>query len=475
MAKRFTSGRVPPSEMEPIFDTSARWQCWLEVEAALALSQSELDLIPSEAGAAIARGCRLDRLDVARIEAETERTSHPLMPLIVELSRTVEAPHGRWVHWGATTQNITQTGDTLLLRHACLLIRKQLLSILAALAELTDRSADMIMAGRTHGQHAVPITFGYKSAAWIDEYLRHLERLDQLAPRLFVALLGGAAGTSASLGELAPQLQRLVADRLGLAAMAVPSRSIGDHQAELVTVLGLVAATSGKIAREIYQLMKTEYQEAEEPIPAGTVGSSTMPHKRNPQLCQDIIGITAEVRALAPLALESATGEHEADHASSVLFDTQRRACELTAESLSRVEVVVAGLRLDRARMRRNLDLSGGMILSEAIMLRLGRTLGRQTAHEVVYDAAHTAITTGVPFAGALAADPRVASRLDTRAIESLLVPDAHLGFAPVIAREQVDRARAAVVRCAGGPQALRTDRAGAEWEAGATVDHSAG
>ncbi len=445
MTKRFTSGRVPASGMESLFDTSARWQCWLDVEAALALSQAELGLIPDAAGTAIADACRVELLDSVLVEAEIERTSHPLMALVVELADTVGGPYGGWVHWGVTTQNITQTGDTLLLRRAFTLIRRQVLQILSGLADLTDRGADMIMAGRTHGQHAVPITFGYKSAAWIDEYLRHLERLDQLAPRLFVALLGGAAGTSAALGERAQELQRSVARRLGLAPMAVPARSIGDHQAELVVVLGLIAVTSGKLAREIYQLMKTEYQEVEEPIPAGTVGSSTMPHKRNPQLCQDIIGITAEIRALSSLALEMAMSEHEADHASSALFEAQQRACELTAESLARVAVVTAGLHLNPARMRRNVELSGGMILSEAIMLRLGRTLGRQAAHEIVYDAAQIAATASMPFADTLAADARIANRLDTATVVELLEPGTHLGLASVIAREQAGRARTIV------------------------------
>ncbi|MFC9897778.1 adenylosuccinate lyase family protein [Nocardia sp. NPDC127579] len=442
MAKRFTSGRVPATGMESLFATPARWQCWLDVEAALARAQAELGLIPAEAGAAITRACDLGQLDVAHVETEIERTSHPLMPLIVELSRVTGEPHGGWVHWGATTQNITQTGDTLLLRRAHALIEAQLRDILAVLADLTERTADLVMAGRTHGQHAVPITFGYKTSAWIDECLRHRRRLDELAPRLFVAIIGGAAGTGASFGADPGKLQRVVAGYLDLTPMPVPSRAIADHHAEFVTVLGLIATTSGKIGREIYQLMKTEYQEAEEPMPVGTVGSSTMPHKRNPQLCQDIIGCTNEIRALVPLALESALSEHEADNAPSDMFEVQRRVCELTAESLARVRVILADLRLNPERMRRNLELSAGMISSEAIMLRLGLILGRQTAHEVVYDAAQTAATTGTSFADLLAADRRLTDELDAAELKWLLEHETHLGSAASIARVQAARAR---------------------------------
>ena len=186
----------------------------------------------------------------------------------------------------------------------------------------------MPMAGRTHGQHAVPATFGYKVAVWIDELLRHVERLRQAAPRLFVAMLGGGAGTFASLGKQGPPVQAGIGRQLGFGSMTVPSRTLGDHLAENICILGLLAATCGKIGREIYTLMKTEFGEVEEPVPPGTVGSSTMPQKRNPKLCQDIIAAAAEVRSLVPLALEAMTDRargrphHQPD-------DGQRRGARL--------------------------------------------------------------------------------------------------------------------------------------------------
>ena len=190
------------------------------------------------------------------------------------------------------------------------------------MADLAERTADMPMAGRTHGQHAVPATFGYKVAVWIDELLRHVERLRQAAPRLFVAMLGGGAGTYASLGTQGPPVQQAIGRLLGFGSMTVPSRALGDHLAENICILGLLAATCGKIGREVYTLMKTEFGEVEEPVPPGTVGSSTMPQKRNPKLCQDIIAAAAEVRSLVPLALEAMTTEHEADRTTSLMMDS---------------------------------------------------------------------------------------------------------------------------------------------------------
>jgi adenylosuccinate lyase len=348
------------------------------------------------------------------------------------------------VHWGATTQNITQTGDLLVLRQAHRIFFRLIGRALAAMADLAERGAEMPIAGRTHGQHAVPATFGYKPAVWIDEMIRHVERLRQVAPRLFVAMLGGGAGTFASLGAQGPAVQAGIGKVLGMQPMQVPARTIGDHLAENICLLGLLAASCGKIAREIYTLMKTEYGEVEEPVPPGTVGSSTMPQKRNPKLCQDIMAASAEVRAAVPLALEAMQSEHEADRTTSLVMEAaEARACIATGDMLARLVEVLNGLRLDRVRMRKNLDLGGGLIMAEAVMLDLGAAIGRQHAHDVVYDAAQAAFVDSRPFGAVLAEDPRVTAHLDAEAIEKLLDPTAYTGLCAEMAREAAVRARA--------------------------------
>jgi adenylosuccinate lyase len=227
--------------------------------------------------------------------------------------------------------------------------------------------------------------------------------------------------------------------------MRVPARTIGDHLAENICLLGLLAATCGKIAREIYTLMKTEFGEVEEPVPPGTVGSSTMPQKRNPKLCQDIIAAAAEVRSVVPLALEAMYTEHEADRTTSLMIDSaDARAAVATGDMLARLVEVLRGLRLDPARMRRNLDLGGGLIMAEAVMLELGRTIGRQHAHDVVYDAAQAAFVEQRSFADLLAADTRVTAHLDPAAIAALLDPTAYTGLCAEMARDGAARARAA-------------------------------
>src|SRR3954452_17589118 len=440
-----TATRVADPGIRALYRLENRWQAWLDVEAALARAQAQLGIIPVAAAEAIAAKSKFELMDRARIDEGFARTGHTLVPLVWELSRVVGEPHGGWVHWGATTQNITQTGDLLVLRQAHAIFFRQIGEVLSAMADLAERTADMPMAGRTHGQHAVPATFGYKVAVWIDELMRHVDRLREARPRLFVAMLGGCAGTFASLGEQGPPVQEAIGRLLGFGSMRVPSRALGDHLAENICILGLLAATCGKSGREVYTLMKTEFGEVEEPVPPGTVGSSTMPQKRNPKLCQDIIAAAAEVRSQVPLALEAMTTEHEADRTTSLMMDTAESRCSIaTGDMLSRLGEVMRGLHLSPERMRSNLDLGGGLIMAEAVMLDLGAAIGRQHAHDAVYDAAQDAFTQGTPFAERLAADTRVTTHMAPEQIRRLLDPAAYTGLCADMARDGANRARVA-------------------------------
>jgi len=438
-----TATRVADPGIRALYRLENRWQAWLDVEAALAKAQAELGIIPHEAAAAITRAARLELLDRARIDEGFARTGHTIVPLVWELGRVVGEQYGGWVHWGATTQNITQTGDLLVLRQAHGIFLALVAEALRAMADLAEHGADMPLPGRTHGQHAVPATFGYKAAVWIDELIRHVERFRQATPRIFVAMLGGGAGTFASLGEQGPLVQAGIGKQLGMLPMTVPSRALGDHLAENICLLGLLAATCGKIGREIYTLMKTEFGEVEEPVPPGTVGSSTMPQKRNPKLCQDIIAAAAEVRAMVPLALEAMQTEHEADRTTSLMMDSaEARACVATGDMLSRLVEVMRGLRLDPRRMRANLDLGGGLIMAEAVMLKLGAVIGRQHAHDAVYDAAQAAFVEGRSFADLLAGDARITAHVPAETIRTLLDPAGYTGLCAQMARQAASRAR---------------------------------
>ncbi len=430
MLEEPTSLRIEDPGVRALFTEAARFQSWLDVEAALAQAQAELGVIPEAAAHEIADKARLVNLDLEAVRAALARTGHPLVPLVWALDQACVGEAGGYVHWGATTQNITQTGQLLQVRRAHDIFLRQLATILTTLADLAERTKDVLLPGRTHGQHAVPATFGFKVAVWIDELCRHVERLRGCQRRVFVAMLGGGAGTLASLGELGLATQDKMAARLGLHAMSLPARTIGDHQAEYVLLLGMLASTGSKIGREIYTLMKQEFGEVEEPVPPGTVGSSTMPQKRNPKLSQDIIAAAAQIRALVPLALEAMQTEHEADRTTSIMMSRAlTQACELTGDMLQRLMVLLEGLQVFPRRMRENLDLSGGLIMAEALMLELGKQIGRQRAHDAVYEAAQAAVTQARPFRDALAEEPHVKAHLTASQIEALLDPARYTGL----------------------------------------------
>src|SRR5688572_9829487 len=438
-----TSLRIGDPGVRALFTEAARFQSWLDVEAALAQAQAELGVIPLDAALEIVRKAHLKYLDLAAVRAGLATTGHPLVPVVWALDKACEGDAGGYVHWGATTQNITQTGQLLQVRRAHDTFLRQLAAILTALADLAESTKDALLPGRTHGQHAVPATFGFKVAVWIDELGRHVERLHGCEGRVFVAMLGGGAGTLASLGEPGLATQDKMAARLGMHPMPVPARTIGDHQAEYVTLLGLLASTGSKIGREIYTLMKQEFGEVEEPVPAGTVGSSTMPQKRNPKLSQDIIAAAAQIRALVPLALEAMQTEHEADRTTSIMMSRAlTQACELTGDMLQRLISLFDGLQVFPERMRQNLDLSGGLIMAEALMLELGKQIGRQRAHDAVYDAAQASVTQSRPFREALAEDPHVSAGLSKAQLDALLDPAPYTGLCRQFAERGAAHAR---------------------------------
>jgi 3-carboxy-cis,cis-muconate cycloisomerase len=438
-----TSLRIPDPGLRALFTRDARWQAWLDVEVALAKAEAEFKMIPTEVVPEIERKADISLFNIDNIIEGLRVTGHGLVPLIWEFDRICDGDAGGYIHWGATTQNITQTGTVLQLRKAHAILLAQISMLLDRLADLAEDAKDYALPGRTHGQHAVPTTFGAKVAVWIDELCRDVDRLHQVEARTFVVMLGGGAGTQASFDGNGPALQDRMAELLGLASMPLPGRTITDHLVEYVTLMAMVATSCGKAAREIRELMKEEFGEVEEPVPPGSVGSSTMPQKRNPKLCQDIMADETHVRSLISLAFESMLSDHEADGSRAVMLGRALvPAVELTGDILVRMNVLIEGLHVFPDRMRANLDLSGGLIMSESLMLTLGRELGRQRAHDAVYEAAQEAAVSGDSFATLLAVHPEVQGHLDGAQIAALLDPTAYAGESANQATQQAVRAR---------------------------------
>ncbi|MFL2804546.1 MAG: adenylosuccinate lyase family protein [Dehalococcoidia bacterium] len=412
------------------FSREQLFQAYLDVEAALARSQAKQKIIPESAAQKITEMSLIANLNIDNINQSLDKTGHPLVPLIWELDRVCGPEAGGYIHWGATTQNITQTGKLLLVKQFHQLFLEQILKLLDVLSDLALETKNYALPGRTHGQHAVPATFGYKIAVWIDELIRHFHRFKNCEERVFVTMLGGGAGTMASVGMEGLETQKLMAEELGFTSMSMPARTIGDHLTEYILNLAMFAATSSKMAREIYTLMKQEFGEVEEPVPDGAVGSSTMPQKRNPRNCQDIVAWAAELRSLVPMSLEAMQTEHEADKTTSMMINVAiDRSCELTNKIVNSSIYIFSDLKVFPDRMRKNLDLSGGLIMSEQIMLELGKKLGRQRAHDVVYDAAQHSAKTGVDFISALNEQQEITQNFNSEEINSMLDPEQYLGL----------------------------------------------
>ncbi len=431
------------ADVEDLFGERSVYQTYLDVESALARAQARIGVIPQFAADTITTCAEIDKLSLENIYLGLRNTGHALVPVIWELDRVCGPEAGGYIHWGATTQNITQTGKLLIVKRCHRLLLRDIGRLLDILASVAEVARDYVMPGRTHGQHAVPVTFGYKVAVWIDEIIRHVERMKGCEGRVFSVMLGGGAGTLASVGIQGIETQDLMAEELGMASMTMPSRVIGDHLVEYISILAMFASTSTKIAREIYTLMKQEFGEVEEPIPQGRVGSSTMPQKRNPSKCQSIIAWGREVRMFVPMCLEAMQQEHEAEGSGDKSFGVAiDRTCILTSQILHALIDIFSGIKIFPDRMRKNLDLSGGLIMSEKVMLTLGDEMGRQKAHDVVYDAAQKSVNEGIAFEKALADEGEVAARLSPSQIEDLLNPETYTGLCGYFVDKFVDEAR---------------------------------
>lgn len=420
--------------MRELFSDRNIKQAWLDVEAALAQGQAALGIIPEDAARVIGRCADVDELDLREISEHAAATGHPLVPLIRALTHRCGEPAGAYVHLGATTQDVMDTGYVLRAKAGLAKVDRLLAEMTNLLRKLAFKHRRSVMAGRTHGQHALPTTFGLRAAGWCDELDRHRARLAEMRPRLLTGSLGGAVGTLAGYGPKAIQLQRLVMDELGLNVPATSWHSNQDRFAECVAVLGLIASSCEKLAREVYFLSRTEIAEAAEAQGPDQVGSSTMPHKANPIRCEAVIAASAGVRAQVPLAMSAMVSQDDRDMGSGmILWKLIPETFILAGGVLERMIEVVKNLRIDPERMRSNLETSGGLIVSEAVMLKLAGRIGREAAHEVVTEAVGISRETGRGFADCLAGHPGINGHLSSDDIHALLDPDAYTGAAEEI------------------------------------------
>ncbi|WP_198029449.1 3-carboxy-cis,cis-muconate cycloisomerase [Bradyrhizobium sp. WSM3983] len=428
------------AEMRRVFSDEGLIERYLEAEAALARAQARAGVVPAEAAAAIHEASKTVEIDFERLRHETEIVGYPILPLVHQLAEAA-GEAGRYVHWGATTQDIMDTANVLQIRAALGIVVRDLKELHKTLAHLADKHRATPMAGRTHLQQALPVTFGYKVAVWFSSIDRHIERLDQALPRILVGEFGGAAGTLASIGEGGLEIQRLYCEELGLAQPTITWHVARDGIAEAVTLLGLITGTLGKIATDVMLMCATEFGELSEPFVSGRGASSTMPQKRNP--------ISSEIM----LAAAKAVRQHVATMLDAMIHDFERatgpwhlewislpESFLLTAASLASAKFLTAGLVVHERRMRENLAITHGLIVAEAVMMAAAPKLGRQRSHDMVYEACGQAIESGDELADVLAEKPEIVAALGgVDVIRRHCDPTRYLG----LAGQMIDRALA--------------------------------
>jgi adenylosuccinate lyase len=429
------------SEMRQIWTDENRLQKHLDVEAALALAEADLGIVPAEAAEMIASKAKAELMDLHDIANEVLRVKHSLMPTLKALQNLCGPVHGEWVHYGPTTQDIVDTGMMLQLKEAHQVIVRDLRAVARELARLAREHRETPIAGRSHGMQGLPTTFGYKIAVILDEVIRHLERLREAESRVFTGVLAGGVGTYASFGPLGPEVERLTMKRLGLYAPNICWHSSRDRSAEYASLMGMVSATLGKMGNEFYNLMRTELDEVEEPFTSGKIGSSTMPHKRNPAVLEGLASLTKPIRYNVALVQESMIVEHERDAMSwRGEWIAMPESCIYLAAQLASAKYILAGLVVKPANMLRNLNKLGGLLLSERVMFVLAKPMGKQTAHEVVYELCMKSVEESSSFREVLMADSRVREVVSSEELEQLMDPATYLGSAP----QTVDRVLAA-------------------------------
>jgi 3-carboxy-cis,cis-muconate cycloisomerase len=440
--------RASVADVRELFAERSQWQAWLDLEATLAETQAELGMIPVAAAAEIRRKASFEHIDAETLAADIVRTRAPVVALVRALAHACEGEAGGYVHWGATTQNVIQTARTLLMRRAHQAFMAKLGDVLLKLATLAENGAEMLTAGRTNFRHGLPITFGFKAAAWIEEFLRHVQRLRGAEPRVFALQWGGALGAMHATGEHGVALNRALSARLQLTPLAVPSRAGSDYVAEYVLLMALFSASCSKVARDLYILMADEIDEVFEHQGDDVVGSSTMPNKVNPKATAQVLALAARLRAMTPLALEAMQATHEGDAANNqMLYALIDQSCPLAHELVCAMDDLLGCIGLLPQNMRRNLAATGQAITAENVMMLLATAFGRTRAYALVKQALADSARQRLALADVLLADEGVRAAVDEAALRRAVDPAGYIGLSAEMARDMANAARQAAAR----------------------------
>ncbi|GIH02072.1 adenylosuccinate lyase [Rhizocola hellebori] len=440
---RFYGDRYATPASRRIFCDNCRHQRWLDVESALAQAEAELGLIPQSMADEISASAQLELINLGRVEEEITISGHSLVGLLRVFERACGKAAGQFIHYGATTQDIQDTGQALEMRDVLREVEPALREIVKHLANLAEEHAETMALGRTHAQPALPMGFGLKLASWVDELNRHFDRIEQARERILVAQLFGGAGTMAGFGVRGPELLERFASRLGLKAPTMGWHVARDRVVEFVSLLAMITGSLGRIADEIRILSRPEFGELEEAWKAGKVGSSTMPHKRNPERCEQVVVMARLAAAQVGLALTGMIGDHERDsRALRIEWACVPDVAHYCLSACAMVKESVATLIVHPERLAENVAAVTNQVMSERLMLTLGEGVGKQRAHEIVYDMTQQSIEEGVDIHEIIDHNEEVKDQLDDEELATVFNPLTYLGSSAELTTRTVAEAR---------------------------------
>lgn len=430
--------RYSTPEMRRIFSDEAKLRRWLKVEAALAKACAEVGIVPYNVAKEIEYKASIDYVKPDRVKELENKIQHDVLAMVEALIEVCEGEAKRYVHYGITSYDVVDTANALAFKEAIRILEADLKKLKSILIDLAKKTRDLVCIGRTHGQHAIPTTYGMKFAVWAYEIHRHLERLNEIKKRILVGKISGAVGTMAGLGSKGLEIQRKVMKILGLNVPLITNQVIQrDRHAELMMLLALISATLDKIAKEIRNLQRTEISEVFEPFGRFQAGSSTMPHKRNPHKCERISSLFRYVKSLVMVTLDNISLEHERDLTNSanerIILPNAFMIVDYMLRLMCRI---LKGLEFNVKNIEHNLELTGGAIMAERIMLELvNRGMNRSEAYSIIREIAMKAYNVGKEFRELIMNDVRVLSLISKEELEKLLNPKTYIG----LAREIVD------------------------------------
>lgn len=422
------------AKMRAVWSDENRTAKYLDIERALAKVQGELGIIPKEAADEIVKNCDINKIDWDKLKAKTEQIGYPIIAVVNQINALTRDRLGEYCHWGATTQDITDTATVMQIREGLALIESDLAEISQSLAGLSKKYRDTPVIGRSNLQQAIPVTFGFKTASILAGIERHRERLRQLKPRVLVGEFGGACGTLASIEKGAMETQSGLMRELGLGCPLIAWHTVRDNIAEVGAFLGLVGGSLGKIAMDVKLMMQTEVGEVFEPFAQGRGSSSTMPQKRNPISCLYIHANISVVRQHAAALMDAMVADHERSTGPwEIEWVSLPEIFCLLSGALKQTKFVLAGLEVDTAKMRSNIDMTHGLVMSEAVMMGLGPYIGREYAHDLVYDLCREAVKQSRPLVDILAEHPEINAHVSRAQLEAFCDPANYLGQAGVM------------------------------------------